>query len=61
MLINSFSLPLSLISFFLKGFYLFIWQRERVSTQAGGTGAGEADFLLSREPNVGLYSRTLGS
>jgi len=29
-------------------------------TQAGGVGLGEADFLRSREPDVGLDPGTLG-
>jgi len=33
----------------------------REGTQAGGVGEGEAGFLLSREPDVGLDPRTLGS
>jgi len=33
----------------------------REGTQAGGVGEGEAGFPLSREPDVGLDPRTLGS
>ena len=33
----------------------------REGTQAGGVGEGEADFLLSREPDVGLDPITPGS
>jgi len=33
----------------------------REGTQAGGVGEGEAGFLLSREPDVGLNPRTPGS
>ena len=44
---------------------LLIYLTERESTQAGGTaegeGEGEADSFLSREPEAGLYPRTLGS
>ena len=38
------------------------WEREREHTQAREEAEeeGEADFLLSREPNEGLDSRTLG-
>ena len=43
--------------FFLK--VLFIYLRE--GTQAGGVGEEEAGFQWSREPNVGLHPRTLGS
>ena len=39
---------------------LFIYLTEREGTQAGGVGEGEAGFLPSREPNVGLIPRTLG-
>ena len=45
--------------------YLFIYLTERVAaregTQAGGVGEREAGFPLSREPNMGLNPRTLGS
>ena len=40
-------------------FYLCIWERERA--WAGRGAEGEADSLLSREPDIGLYPRTLGS
>jgi len=33
----------------------------REGTQAEGVGEGEAGFLLSKEPYVGLDLRTLGS
>jgi len=33
----------------------------REGTHAGAEGEGEADSLLSKEPDVGLYLRTLGS
>jgi len=33
----------------------------REGTQAGGEGEGEAGSLRSREPDVGLDPRTLGS
>jgi len=33
----------------------------REGTQAGRVGEGEAGFLLSKEPDVGLHPRTLGS
>jgi len=33
----------------------------REGTQAGGVGEGEAGFLWSREPDVGLNPKTLGS
>uniref|UniRef100_A0A7N5K9F0 Forkhead box R1 n=1 Tax=Ailuropoda melanoleuca TaxID=9646 RepID=A0A7N5K9F0_AILME len=45
--------------FFLK--ILFIYLREREGAQAGGAAEGETDSLLSREPDVGLDPRTLGS
>ena len=44
--------------------YLFIWEREHVGMHAhkqeGGV-EGEADFLLSREPDVRPDPKTLGS
>jgi len=33
----------------------------RAGTQAGGVGEGEAGFPRSREPDMGLDPRTLGS
>jgi len=33
----------------------------RAGAQAGGVGEGEAGFPQSREPDVGLDPRTLGS
>ena len=50
--------------FFLKGFiYLFERKcvRERDPKQGERAEEGEADSLLSREPDVGLDPRTLGS
>ena len=53
--------------YFFKRFYLFIYlrvrerERERKKTQAGGGTEGEADSPLSREPDVGLHPRALGS
>jgi len=51
-------LVVSCFFFFLKDFiHLF----ESESFGGGRTeGEGEADFLLSREPNAGLDPRTLG-
>ena len=43
---------------FKKRFYLF--DRERAQAGRAAEGEGEADFLLSREPNMGLDPRTLG-
>ena len=47
---------------------MFLFERERVWESAwayvGGVGVGgdgEADSLLSRDPNAGLDPRTLGS
>ena len=52
---------------FLKDFiYFIIWERKKRSMRGGagrvaeGEGEGEADSLLSREPNAGLDARTLG-
>ena len=36
-------------------------EREREHKQGEGQAEGEADFLLSREPDEGLNIRTLGS
>jgi len=43
----------------LKRFYLFDTEREREHKQA--EREGEAGSLLSKEPDVGLSPRTLGS
>ena len=44
---------------------LFIGEREKAERESepwvGGVAEEEADFPLSREPDSGLYSRTLGS
>ena len=50
----SFCFFLKMNNIFMKRFYLF--ERERVCAQAGGTteGEGEADSLLNRAPDVGL-------
>ena len=52
--------------FFLKGMDIYLFIKvficlfEREHKQGGGAeGKREADSLLSREPNVGLYPRTL--
>ena len=44
-------------SFFLLRFYLFIRERDSMSEE----GEGEADSLLSREPDTGLDPRIPGS
>ena len=47
--------------FFKKDFiYLFPWERKK-QAQAEGGAEGEAESLLSREPDLGLYPRTPGS
>ena len=48
---------------FLYFFKDFIYLRETEHAQAeeGAEGEGEADSPLSREPDAGLYPRTLGS
>ena len=49
-------------NFFLKDFiYLFDTEREITSRQRGRPREEEAGSLLSREPDVGLDPRTLGS
>ena len=47
----------------LKKKILFIYLTERLKAQAGDAaeGEGEADSLLSREPNQGLYPRNPAS
>ena len=45
---------------FFKRFYLFI-ERERAQAWGEVEGEGEADSLLSREPDTGLDPRTPGS
>ena len=50
--------------FFLKKDFISILERERESAQVEEGEAereGEADFPLSREPDVGLNPRTPGS
>lgn len=45
-------------------FYFFLSEREierKHEPGVGGEGKGEASFLLSREPDIGLSSRTPGS
>jgi len=58
-------LSISLFKCFLKLKILFAHLRERgrESAQAGGgaEGEGEAGILLSRDPDLGLDPRTLGS
>ena len=56
--------PASIIwLFFFKDFYLFIWQTEITSRQRGRQRerGREAGSPLSREPNLGLNPKTLGS
>jgi len=49
-------------NFFKKDFiYLFVREREREHKQGEWQAGGEADSLLSREPDVGLDPGTLGS
>jgi len=52
--------PFSL-SFFLSDFIYLTQRGERERAQAGGEAEGEAGSLLSKEPDVGLDPRTLGS
>jgi len=49
--------------FFLKILFIYLTERERAreGTQAGGVGEGEAGFLRSGEPDVGLDPGTLRS
>ena len=56
-------LPDLLLHFFLQRFSVYLRERDRESTTWGGGGQaeGEADFPLSRDPDVGLNPRTPGS
>ena len=47
--------------YIFKDFIYLTGRRESVCAQAGREGEGEADFLLSKEPNAGLNPRTLRS
>ena len=51
------------VSFFFKILFIYLTERDtaREGTQAGGVGEGEAGLLPSREPDVGLDPKTLGS
>ena len=51
-----------LTQFFLKILFAYLREREYVCTGGGGgaEGVGEADSLLSREPNLGFQSQDLG-
>ena len=40
--------------------FIYLLERERVSKRAKLRGEVEAGFQLSREPDAGFYSRTLG-
>jgi len=55
--------PTLSLSFFLKILLIYLTERDtaREGIQAGGVGEGEAGFPRSREPDVGLDPRTLGS
>jgi len=55
--------PTLSLSFFLKILLIYLTERDtaREGIQAGGVGEGEAGFPLSREADVGLNPRTLGS
>ena len=57
--------PHNFLNFFLFCFFkiLFMYLRERKKQQSRGwaEGEGEADSLLSREPDSGLNPKTLGS
>jgi len=54
---------LNFILFFLKILFIYLTERdiEREGTQAEEVGEGEAGLPPSREPDVGLDPRTLGS
>jgi len=46
---------------FFKILFIYLTEREREGAQVGGGEEGEAGSPLSREPDTGLDSRTLGS
>ena len=52
-----------LFLFFFKVLFIYWTERDTVreGTAAGGVGEGETGFPCSRESDVGLYPRTLGS
>ena len=37
------------------------WRERRREEEEGGAAEGEADSLIGREPDAGLYPRILGS
>ena len=41
--------------------FIYLSERERERARAGGEAERETAFPLSRDPNVGLHPRTLGS
>ena len=55
------SVSLSLSLFKILSIYLTEKDTATEGAQAGGVGEGEAGFPQSREPDVGLDPRTLGS
>ena len=59
--ICSYTLSQYIFLFFLKILFIYLTEGERHrerGTQAGGVGGREACFPRSREPDVGLNSRT---
>ena len=46
---------------FLKILFIYLFERESMKGGGGAEGEEEADFPLSRESNVRLHPRTLGS
>ena len=51
-----------IVFFFLRLYLIYLLERVRERMNGGGPeGDGEADSLLSREPDVGLDPRTPGS
>ena len=49
------------VSHFFKKDFMYLFEREKERSQAGGEREGEVDSLLSREPDAGYDPRTLGS
>jgi len=55
------ALPFFLFFFKILFIYLFVREQESEHKQGEQQAEAEAGSLLSKEPDVGLYPRTLGS
>lgn len=49
------------VLFLFNILFIYLREKEKERAQAGMRAEGEADSPLSREPNVRLHPRTLGS